>query len=54
VKVAGGREIVAADLGRQRLGAWFFSGFGVTALLLGLGGAWRLRTMAPIEAWRAE
>jgi predicted permease len=37
-----GREIVARDLGRQRLGAWFFSGFGLAALLLGVGGAFGL------------
>ena len=42
VKVATGREIVARDLGRQRLGAWFFSGFGLAALLLGVGGAFGL------------
>lgn len=38
VEVITGREIVARDLGRQRLGAWFFSGFGLVALLLGVGG----------------
>ena len=42
VDVATGREIVARDLGRQRLGAWFFSGFGLAALLLGIGGAFGL------------
>jgi predicted permease len=42
VQVATGREIVARDLGRQRLGAWFFSGFGLAALLLGVGGAFGL------------
>ncbi len=42
VKVATGREVVARDLGRQRLGAWFFSGFGLAALLLGVGGAFGL------------
>jgi putative ABC transport system permease protein len=42
VRVATGREIIAADLGRQRLGAWFFSGFGFTALVLGLGGVFGL------------
>jgi ABC-type antimicrobial peptide transport system permease subunit len=42
VKVATGREIVARDLGRQRLGAWFFSGFGLAALLLGVVGTFGL------------
>ena len=36
------REMIAADIGRQRLGAWFFSGFGIVALLLGVGGAFGL------------
>ncbi|MEX1127665.1 MAG: ABC transporter permease [Vicinamibacterales bacterium] len=42
LNVATGREIVALDIGRQRLGAWFFSGFGLAALLLGIGGAFGL------------
>ena len=42
VGVATGREVVARDIGRQRLGAWFFSGFGLAALLLGVGGAFGL------------
>jgi putative ABC transport system permease protein len=42
VEVITGREIVARDLGRQQLGAWFFSGFGVVALLLGVGGVFGL------------
>ena len=42
VEVATGREVIARDLGRQRLGAWFFSGFGLAALLLGIGGAFGL------------
>jgi predicted permease len=37
-----GREVVARDIGRQRLGAWFFTGFGLAALLLGVGGAFGL------------
>jgi putative ABC transport system permease protein len=37
-----GREIMARDLGRQRLGAWFFSGFGLVALVLGAGGVFGL------------
>ena len=50
VKVATGREIGAADLGRQRLGAWFFSGFGLTALLLGIGGVFGLVAYSPNHA----
>jgi ABC-type antimicrobial peptide transport system permease subunit len=42
VRVTTGREVVARDIGRQRLGAWFFSGFGLAALLLGVGGAFGL------------
>jgi putative ABC transport system permease protein len=42
VKVATGREVVAADMGQQRLGAVFFSGFGLVALLLGIGGVFGL------------
>jgi putative ABC transport system permease protein len=42
LQIETGREIVAADLGRQRLGAWFFSGFGLAALLLGVGGVFGL------------
>ena len=37
-----GRQIVARDLGAQRLGAWFFSGFGLIALVLGAGGVFGL------------
>ena len=37
-----GRELVARDLGRERLGAWFFAGFGLVALLLGSGGLFGL------------
>jgi predicted permease len=42
VKLTTGRDLVARDLGRQRLGAWFFSGFGLTALVLGVGGVFGL------------
>ncbi|HUF47670.1 MAG TPA: ABC transporter permease [Vicinamibacterales bacterium] len=42
VEATTGREVIARDLGRQRLGAWFFSGFGLAALLLGIGGAFGL------------
>lgn len=37
-----GRQVVTRDLGRQWLGAWFFSGFGLVALLLGAGGVFGL------------
>lgn len=42
VSVATGSEIVTRDLGRERLGAWFFSTFGLIALVLGLGGVFGL------------
>jgi putative ABC transport system permease protein len=42
IKVETGRDIIARDLGRQRLGAWFFSGFGLAALILGVGGVFGL------------
>jgi predicted permease len=42
LELSTGRDIVARDLGRQRLGAWFFSGFGLIALVLGSGGAFGL------------
>jgi predicted permease len=32
-----GRELLSRDLGRQRLGAWFFSAFGLVALMVGIG-----------------
>jgi predicted permease len=41
-RVVSGRELLAADLGRQRLGASFFSGFGLVALVLGAGGVFGL------------
>lgn len=42
VTILTGHELVARDLGRQRLGAWFFSGFGLIALVLGAGGVFGL------------
>jgi predicted permease len=42
IAIATGREVVGRDLGRQRLGAWFFSGFGLIALVLGAGGVFGL------------
>jgi predicted permease len=38
IDIATGREVVARDLGRERLGASFFGGFGLLALCLGLAG----------------
>jgi ABC-type antimicrobial peptide transport system permease subunit len=40
--MATGRDVVARDLGRERLGASFFSGFGALALGLGLAGIFGL------------
>jgi predicted permease len=40
--VESGADLVARDLGRARLGAWFFSGFGAIALGLGLAGVFGL------------
>jgi putative ABC transport system permease protein len=37
-----GAEIIAADVGQQRLGAWFFSGFGLVALVVGVGSVFGL------------
>jgi predicted permease len=42
VTITTGRDLMARDLGRQRLGAWFFSGFGLVALVLGAGGVFGL------------
>jgi putative ABC transport system permease protein len=42
VKIETGQDIVTRDLGRQRLGAWCFSGFGCAALVLGVGGVFGL------------
>ncbi len=42
VTITTGRDLIARDLGRQRLGAWFFSGFGVVALVLGAGSVFGL------------
>jgi hypothetical protein len=42
IRVATGREIVGRDIAQQRLGAWVFSGFGLVALLLGIGGVFGL------------
>jgi predicted permease len=42
VDVATGRDLVARDLARQRLGAWFFSGFGLVALGLAVASVFGL------------
>jgi hypothetical protein len=42
VRVTTGREVVARDIAQQRLGAWMFSGFGLVALALGIGGVFGL------------
>ncbi len=42
VQVSTGREVVARDIPRQRLGAAFFSGFGLIGLLVGMVGAFGL------------
>ena len=42
IQVLTGRDIVAQDLGRERAGAWFFSGFGLVALVLGVGSVFGL------------
>jgi predicted lysophospholipase L1 biosynthesis ABC-type transport system permease subunit len=42
LQVMTGRDVVTRDMGQQQLGAWFFSGFGLTALLLGVGGVFGL------------
>jgi hypothetical protein len=38
ITIMTGREMLAADLGRERLGAWFFTGFGIVATCLGIAG----------------
>jgi ABC-type antimicrobial peptide transport system permease subunit len=40
--VVTGREVVARDMGRQRLAVWFFSGFGLVALAVGAGSVFGL------------
>ena len=44
VRVKTGRDIVGQDIAQQRLGAWAFSGFGLIAFLLGIGGVFGLVT----------
>jgi predicted permease len=42
LSIDSGRDLVARDLGRQQLGAWFFSGFGIVAIGLGVAGVFGL------------
>jgi hypothetical protein len=42
IDVATGRDVVDRNVARERLGAWFFSGFGLVALALGIGGVFGL------------
>jgi putative ABC transport system permease protein len=53
LRIETGREVIAADLGRQRLGAWFFSSFGLSALLLGIAGVFGLVAYS-VESRRRE
>ncbi len=42
LEVDTGADLVARDLSRERLGAWFFTGFGLVSLGLGLAGVFGL------------
>ena len=42
LEVRTGHDLVSSDLGEARMGAWFFSGFGLIGLVLGLGGLFGL------------
>lgn len=42
IRIATGRQLVADDVGRQMLGAWFLSGAGIVSLILGAGGVFAL------------
>lgn len=42
VSVVTGHELVARDVGREILGAWFFAGFGVIAMVLVIGSVFGL------------
>jgi predicted lysophospholipase L1 biosynthesis ABC-type transport system permease subunit len=53
LEVHTGRDLVAADLGDARTGAWFFSGFGLIALALGVGGVFGLVAYV-VESRRRE
>jgi hypothetical protein len=53
VEVTTGRALVAADLGAERLGAWFFSWFGLVELALGVASVFGLVSYV-IEGRRQE
>jgi ABC-type antimicrobial peptide transport system permease subunit len=42
LRVASGRQLLEADLGRERLGAAFFTGFGLVSLVLGVAAVFGL------------
>jgi predicted permease len=42
ITMTSGREVLDSDLGREQLGAWLFSGFGLVGLILGAGGVFGL------------
>jgi ABC-type antimicrobial peptide transport system permease subunit len=42
ISIVSGRDVIAADLGRERLGAYFFTGFGLVALSLAVAGVFGL------------
>lgn len=42
VDISTGRELLARDLARERVGAWFFSGIGLIAFALGVGSVFGL------------
>jgi putative ABC transport system permease protein len=42
IDVSTGEEILAVDIGRQRLASWFFSAYGVVAVLFALSGIYGL------------
>jgi putative ABC transport system permease protein len=42
IRITTGRQLVADDVGRQMLGAWFLSGAGIASLILGAGGVFGL------------
>jgi predicted permease len=52
VRVTTGRALVNADLGRERMNAWLFSGFGLVALLLALVSVFGLVAYVIESRWR--